>query len=149
MIIFVEHSLYKMSIFRFLFWHAFYSLRQKLWPFMLSKKREKSLGLLTFYSLCIDGMIKKWFIIAWWQEKGTKMRYFDRQVSNFDIYQLGILSSVNIFFKLTYPLAQFMPQIYAEFFSNLILWQLISLHSFDLKRPTVPLLKYLNLLNIH
>ena len=79
-----------MSIFRFLFWHAFYSLRQKLWPFMLSKKREKSLGLLTFYSLCIDGMIKKWFIIAWWQEKGTKMRYFDRQVSNFDIYQLGI-----------------------------------------------------------
>ena len=36
----------------------------------------------------------------------------------------------------------------AEFFSNLQLWQLITLQSFNLQSPVVPLWKDLNLLNI-
>ena len=37
----------------------------------------------------------------------------------------------------------------AEFFSNLQLWQLITLQPFEPQRPTVPLWKYLNLLKTY
>ena len=37
----------------------------------------------------------------------------------------------------------------AEFFSNLQIWQLLTLQPVDPERPTVPLWKDINLLNIH